>query len=201
MGGLWFQGLVLLCLILALIEWVKLCRNDVVSTPEQVSWLIIGSVYIGISSVSMSLLRGDSETERTTILFILLCVWVADTGAYISGSTIGGPKLAPRISPKKTWAGLIGALVGAGVVGAIFSRWLPDWGWVELAAAGVFLGGVAQTGDLVESLAKRRFGVKDSGALIPGHGGILDRIDGLLAACLAAALGTGVLVDGVRSWF
>jgi phosphatidate cytidylyltransferase len=113
----------------------------------------------------------------------MVVTWATDIFAYFGGRAIGGPKLAPKVSPNKTWAGLIGGMVGAGVLGAATALALG------LAApflyAGALMGLVAQLGDLYESGVKRRAGVKDSGSLLPGHGGVLDRLDGLLPVALA----------------
>ncbi|MEX0839493.1 MAG: phosphatidate cytidylyltransferase, partial [Parvibaculum sp.] len=127
-----------------------------------------------------------------------------DIGAYFAGRFIGGPKLAPRISPKKTWAGLIGGMMGAAMVGMGTSLWIGLGSPVLLALIGVGMTVIEQAGDFFESALKRRAGVKDSGTLIPGHGGILDRVDGLVAVAIGAALlallhnaahpGAGVLI-------
>ena len=115
-------------------------------------------------------------------------VWAIDICAYFAGRFIGGPKLAPRISPKKTWAGLIGGMVGAVALSLGFSIWLGSGSAVILALVALGLTVLEQAGDFAESAMKRRAGVKDSGTLIPGHGGILDRVDGLIAVVLGAAL-------------
>ena len=119
------------------------------------------------------------------VLFLLAVVWSSDVGAYVTGRLFGGPRLAPSISPGKTWSGAAGGLASAVLVGAAAAG--LGWGHVGLVmlAAGV-LGIAAQIGDLLESAVKRHFGVKDSGRLIPGHGGLLDRLDGLMAASLVA---------------
>lgn len=119
-------------------------------------------------------------------LYLLLAVWACDIGAYAAGRAIGGPKLAPRISPSKTWAGLAGGAVSSALVGAGF--WLAGANGPAAAAIGVLLALSAQAGDLLESALKRQCRVKDSGHLIPGHGGVLDRIDGLMVAAPVLAL-------------
>jgi phosphatidate cytidylyltransferase len=122
------------------------------------------------------------------ILWIFLIVWSADSLAYFAGRVIGGPKLAPLISPKKTWAGLAGAVAGSALISIIFScvYQLNDM-WALAIVAGL-LAIVGQAGDLFESSLKRFHGVKDAGGLIPGHGGVIDRVDGLIAVAIAAAL-------------
>lgn len=178
-----------------------MCRAGGVSTLERLAWLVPGALYIAVACGALALIRETEDYGRNMVFFVMAVVWMADTGAYFAGSTIGGPKLAPRISPKKTWAGFIGALVASGLIGLVFSQVFTHRPLLDLCLFAIVLGGVAQIGDLAVSLAKRRFGVKDSGALIPGHGGILDRIDGLMAASLLAAFATGVLIDGVHPWF
>jgi len=131
-----------------------------------------------------------------------MSIWASDSGAYFAGRAIGGPKMAPSISPNKTWAGLIGGLVSSTIVLVVYALWFGPWvsqfgidltiphgaTVAQLAALGAFLTISGQAGDLLESYYKRKAGVKDSGTLIPGHGGLLDRIDGLLIAAIAAAL-------------
>ncbi|HSV28840.1 MAG TPA: phosphatidate cytidylyltransferase [Candidatus Omnitrophota bacterium] len=160
-------------------------------------WAGIGALYAGLPAVALVWLRGDADLGRETIFWLFLVVWATDTGAYGFGRLIGGPKLMPAVSPKKTWAGLVGgmlcsALVGFGVAAMVD---LPHGLWVALGSAGLAV--VAQAGDLTESWVKRKFGVKDSSNIIPGHGGVLDRVDGLLAVAAAVALATwssGVMV-------
>lgn len=203
-GGLWFQGLVASGALLALYEWVKLCRSETagegVRSGERTTWLILGGVYILAASASLLQVR-DAEAGRFIVFFLFGAVWLADTGAYLFGSLIGGPRLAPRISPNKTWAGLIGALAASAVSGSLFFGIFPDVSPIKLALIGALAGFVSQLGDLAESFAKRRFGVKDSGAVIPGHGGVLDRIDGLLAASLFMAIAGINMLGGNSPWF
>ncbi len=127
-------------------------------------------------------------TGRSTLLWIFAVVWATDIGAYMAGRRIGGPRLAPRWSPRKTWAGLIGGAVCAALVGWGTARFLGSASVAPLVLVSAGLAIVEQFGDLAESAAKRRFGVKDSSGLIPGHGGLLDRLDGLLAVVPAVAL-------------
>ncbi len=151
-------------------------------------WVGGGVVYLAGSGMSLMLLREPESGGFGIALYLFLTVWATDIGAYICGRTIGGPKLLPSVSPKKTWAGLIGGMTAAALAGYCFA--------VALAAVhpliSAWLAGVvaiiAQAGDLFESWIKRKFDVKDSGKLIPGHGGVLDRIDGLLAAGIFLAI-------------
>ena len=154
--------------------------------------LSCGAAYIALPSLALVWLRAQ-PAGLAIVLMVMLTVWASDTGAYVAGRAIGGPKLAPRISPSKTWSGAAGGLLAACLVGALFGlagavlRPLPSTP-AGAALIACLLGLAAQAGDLAESAAKRRFGVKDSGRLIPGHGGLLDRVDGLMAAAPAAAV-------------
>jgi phosphatidate cytidylyltransferase len=151
------------------------------------SWKIIGVPYVALPVLGLLLLRDDPAWGFYAILWCALLVWCADTFAYFAGRLIGGPKLAPVLSPKKTWAGLGGAIAGASLVSIVFVYFLHLNLWILLLLAIVFAL-IEQAGDILESALKRSFGVKDSGNLIPGHGGILDRVDGLMVVVLAAAL-------------
>ncbi|MGK2739878.1 phosphatidate cytidylyltransferase [Tepidicaulis sp. LMO-SS28] len=164
-----------------------------------------GFAYIVLPILALAWLR-QAEEGFLLVLWLVLIVWATDTGAYAAGRLIGGPKLAPRFSPKKTWAGLVGGAVSAALVGALTAGWLLGQGVWQLAALSAVLAVISQAGDIVESVLKRRAGVKDSGTLIPGHGGLLDRVDGLIFACLAASLlalifqATGLPVSRVLLW-
>lgn len=154
------------------------------------TWSYLGILYTGFPTISFMVLRADPKYGFAAILWVFVIVWSADILAYFAGRIIGGPKLAPRISPKKTWAGLAGAVFGSAAASLVYSYFihLAD-GIVPTLFAGA-LALVEQAGDLFESSLKRHFGVKDSGRLIPGHGGVIDRVDGLIAAIIvAAALG------------
>jgi phosphatidate cytidylyltransferase len=151
-------------------------------------WSYFGIFYVGFPALAFVLLRGDPDYGFAAILWIFLIVWSADTLAYFAGRIIGGPKLAPSISPKKTWAGLGGAVAGSALVSIIFAYVTQLNGIWALAILAACLALVEQAGDLFESSLKRFHGVKDAGGLIPGHGGIIDRVDGLIAVAVAAAL-------------
>jgi len=148
-------------------------------------WYAFGLVYLGLACLGLVWLREVPGEGRDIVFWVLAVVWATDIGAYAAGRTVGGPKMAPGISPNKTWAGLAGGVASATVVGAV-AAWIQ--GAIDaalLAAISAGLAVVAQGGDLLESHLKRRFGAKDSSNLIPGHGGFLDRLDGVLAAALA----------------
>ena len=137
---------------------------------------------------------------RATLLWMLAIVWATDIGAYAFGSRIGGPRLAPRWSPRKTWAGLLGGIFCAALAGWAAAWLLDGTAVLPLVMLSAGLAIVGQFGDLAESAAKRRFGVKDSSDLIPGHGGLLDRLDGLLAVIPAVALLTALRGGSVLAW-
>jgi phosphatidate cytidylyltransferase len=158
-------------------------------------WASIGLAYAVLPFLSMALLRGDTNVGLHAILFVFACVFAADTFAYFIGRMVGGPKLAPKISPNKTWSGFLGGIAGSALVAYVVMTvvgYRPDLG-LEMAA--ILVSCVSQLGDLFESWIKRRFGKKDSGSIIPGHGGLLDRIDGLIFACVAAWL-AGIAAGG-----
>ncbi len=159
--------------------------------PGKGAWSAMGVLWIALPCVSIVWLRGDANAGREMVLWLVCAVWATDIGAYVAGRAIGGPRLAPTISPGKTWAGLAGGVLSSVVVGAA-AAWLVApgrWGFVVgLGLVSVALALVAQAGDLAESRLKRHFGFKDSGDIVPGHGGALDRLDGLLAVAPALAL-------------
>ena len=156
--------------------------------------LAVGTIYCGLPILALLLIRrqhlGGADTANYAglvyALWALALVWATDIGAYAAGRAIGGPKLAPKLSPNKTWAGLIGgvALASLLAIGLHYAYGLP----VRLTLATPLLAVLAQAGDLYESWLKRRAGVKDSGTLVPGHGGVLDRLDGVVPVAPVAAL-------------
>lgn len=156
---------------------------------ENADWVAFGLPYLGGALIALIALGHETATDNShAIFFLLFTVWAADTGAYVSGRVIGGPKLAPVISPSKTWAGLLGAIVAAALIGVIYEHYQPGLLSTGLPVLAGFMGVAAQLGDMFESYAKRRAGVKDSGRILPGHGGILDRIDGLIVAAIILAI-------------
>jgi phosphatidate cytidylyltransferase len=149
-------------------------------------WLGAGVLYVVLPCLALLWLRAGPEDGLATLLWVLALVWAVDIGAYFAGRAIGGPKLAPRISPNKTWAGLGGG-IAAGVLVGLAAAALTGADALLLALVSAGLAIVEQAGDLMESAVKRHFNVKDAGRLIPGHGGLLDRVDGLIATLLAVA--------------
>jgi phosphatidate cytidylyltransferase len=146
-----------------------------------------GILYLGLPALALVWLRASEMTGVAAVLWLLFVVWATDVFAYFAGRAWGGPRLCPSVSPGKTWAGLIGGVIGAAAIGMGFA--LVNAGSAMIAAvAAAVLALVAQAGDLFESWLKRRAGLKDAGNLIPGHGGVLDRLDGLLFAAPAFAL-------------
>lgn len=151
-------------------------------------WGAFGALYVGLPCVAIIWLRQDDQNGLGVVLWLLCAVWATDIGAYFAGRGIGGPKLAPRISPNKTWAGLIGGMIAAGLVGVVAGILIGHLSALPMALLSAGVAAWSQVGDLTESWVKRRFGVKDSGSIIPGHGGVLDRVDGVLFAAPAVAL-------------
>lgn len=171
------------------------------------TWLAFGVLYVGLAAVALIHLRGDARAGLVNVLFLFLTVWASDIGAYAAGRWLGGPKLAPSVSPNKTWAGTAGGLLSAMAVGAAAAYAMaaaagtlgPPTAFRVLLVAGA-IGLLAQAGDFFESWIKRRFQVKDTSSLIPGHGGLLDRLDGVLAAAPAAAVLGLLLGPGEALW-
>jgi phosphatidate cytidylyltransferase len=187
-------GLLVLPIGAILVALLSLGRNSSLSA--------LGIFYAGFPMVILIWLRFDKgllEADKAlglpdkdlgllAVIFLILIVAAADTAAYVCGRLLQGPLLWPKVSPKKTWSGLIGALGASAVVGGLFWLAVPDASVVRLAATGAVLAAVAQAGDLAESALKRRFGAKDAGSILPGHGGVMDRVDGLVAAASAVGL-------------
>lgn len=215
-GALWLGGWAWTALVAAiaagvLFEWRRLAERIAQSPAGLAMWNIGGVLYIGFGAAMLLFLRSDAFAP-VAILSVALAVIATDIGAYFAGRAIGGPKIAPSISPSKTWAGLGGGMIAAslaiacvmaidhalqagqsGDFGIADQRPLPDWR--KAAFFGSLIAVTAQAGDFFESWMKRRAGVKDSGALIPGHGGLFDRVDGFLAVMFVGgvlAMGAGL---------
>jgi phosphatidate cytidylyltransferase len=171
-------ALMALALGLAAVAWLS---------PERRNWSATGFFYAGAAELASVLLRFDQTYGFLALVLVFLVVWMTDIGGYFAGRGIGGPKLWPRVSPNKTWAGAIGGFAGSLVIAVAFG----GLGFGKTGPLLVLSGALSiasQLGDLFESAVKRRFGVKDSSHIIPGHGGLLDRLDGFVAAVVVAAI-------------
>ncbi len=170
------------------------------------AWQPAGIAYASLFGLSILALRDVPTLGFAALVFLFAVVWGSDTGAYFFGRFIGGPRLWPKVSPKKTWAGAIGGMIAAIVLGALaaFAAGVPVG--LPLVLVALLLSFACQAGDLFESAVKRRFGVKDSGNIIPGHGGLMDRVDGLIFASVGAALvgwlhgGFAHMAEGLLLW-
>ncbi|MEO9188625.1 MAG: phosphatidate cytidylyltransferase [Acetobacteraceae bacterium] len=202
LAAIWLGGVVFLVLLgivsfgLAY-EWAGLCRAGRWRRES----LVLGIGAVAVWAVALGWLRSDPLAGRANVIGLALVIWGSDIGAYLAGRLIGGPLLAPRISPGKTWAGAAGGVATAALIAAGAATLLtPTPNLPAALVVGAALSVCGQIGDLAESVAKRRAGVKDSGRLIPGHGGLLDRLDAVMAAVPAATLLSLVLGRGVVLW-
>lgn len=184
-GDPWLDLFIVLIALACVVEFARLVTLATPPGVGRVAALLGGLVYVALAASALV------QLPVGVLLGVLLVVIATDTGAYFSGRTIGGPKIAPRISPSKTWAGLFGGMLAAGLVSAGMFVW--NTGEAELRpvlfiafAIGAVLAALAQAGDFFESWLKRRAGVKDSSNLIPGHGGVFDRVDGLLPVAIVS---------------
>jgi phosphatidate cytidylyltransferase len=161
-------------------------------------WVAAGVPYAGAMGLAPIVLRSDSASGFVAMIFLFAVVWATDIAAYFVGRAVGGPKLAPRLSPNKTWSGSIGGLAGAVLAAVLVVKVSGVGGIWAATAVAVVLSIAAQAGDLFESAVKRRFGAKDAGSLIPGHGGLMDRLDGFVAAAVLACL-IGLAHGGIHA--
>jgi phosphatidate cytidylyltransferase len=167
---------------------------------QAAGWLAAGAIAIGVPLTAGIWLRADPGAGRDPTLWLVVAVWITDTAAYVVGRAMKGPRLAPTISPGKTWAGLGGAMIATGLWGVAWSYWMGEPApWIG-ACLGIVLACIAQTGDLGVSVVKRRFGVKHSGTAIPGHGGVLDRFAGLLTTFTVAGIVVLTKEGGLFAW-
>lgn len=189
LGGWFFKAMIFVAALISLFEFLRLAERG----SHKYLHYCIGTIYLVLCFAAYAILRLGYEQGAWLALVVILCVWASDVGAYFLGKTIGGPKMAPKLSPNKTWAGLCGAMFFCGLalvllqfLGYALRPYMNTDLGLDPAdapfvfATGLLLGSVGQAGDLGKSFYKRRVGVKDSGQLIPGHGGLLDRIDALL---------------------
>jgi len=151
-------------------------------------WALSGLLYAAVAGLAPLLLRGDPQIGLAAIFWLIAVVWATDIAAYFCGRLLGGPRLWPRVSPNKTWSGAIGGALFGTLAGVLVARAFGIEATLGLALVSLVASAVSQGGDLFESAMKRHFHVKDSGALIPGHGGLMDRLDGLIAAAAFAVL-------------
>lgn len=195
LGGPVWGAFVALVALGVFIEWWGLAKAIAPGTGARFGWFVAGVIYIGVAAAMLFMLRQLVPLVGSTPLVLLLGGVIAtDIGAYFAGRTIGGPKIAPGISPSKTWAGLGGGMVAATALtfGAFAVTDGLTAGPFEKIGIGCGMAIIAQVGDFFESWMKRHAGVKDSGRLLPGHGGLFDRVDGLLAVLFAMGVGTAV---------
>jgi phosphatidate cytidylyltransferase len=189
-GEGWFAALLAVGGLILAREYLRLIWRGWPSSTARALWTTFGVVYVGAAITGLWVARSTEEGFFVTMVLFGV-VWATDIGGYVFGRSIGGPKIAPSISPSKTWAGLVGGVVTvAAFILVVFTfrteQWPNQWGVaLPLSMAGAALIAIiAQAGDFFESWLKRRAGMKDSGALIPGHGGLFDRIDGLLPVAI-----------------
>ncbi len=201
LGGLVWMGFVAVIAGGVLWEWNRIVSRFGIGAFSEILWLFFGAIYVGGAALAMVSIR-DAYVPLFVLLGFMLPVVAVDVGAYFAGRAIGGPKIAPSISPSKTWAGLIGGAIAAAAVAIGIEVAYPEAGqfgpaspdgptainFVGAIIAGIVIAVLAQAGDFFESWMKRRAGVKDSSNLIPGHGGLFDRVDGFLAVFFVLAI-------------
>lgn len=177
-GGAVYNTMIIAVAVIMSFEWKVIINSgeQELSDAMQQRWNATGIAYITIFASSLIYLR-NLENGFGIVLLMLFLVWATDIAAFFTGKALQGPKICTKISPNKTWSGLAGGMIAAGFVGALASVFIP-MSTLSLIAIGMLLAIVAQIGDFFESWVKRSFGVKDSGNIIPGHGGLLDRLDG-----------------------
>jgi phosphatidate cytidylyltransferase len=163
-------------------------------------WIGLGTAYLTLPALALIWLRGLPQFGLQIVVWLLVVVWTTDVLAYLVGRNVGGPRLAPSISPGKTWSGLCGGVAAAALAGGVTAWAIGSERLLQAASLGGLLAIVSQIGDLIESILKRRAGVKDSGTLIPGHGGVLDRLDGLILAAPVLALLGLMLGPRILPW-
>lgn len=184
-GSPYLDAYILLFAITLVGEWTWLCFKKSHAPVNRMNYCIVGSMYILVATFGLWKTI-DNTNEQMTLLGLLILVWSSDIGAYVVGKVVGGPKLAPAISPGKTISGAIGGLLSALLIPHLVSHFIPINLWPLLPLALIAI--LAQAGDLLESWIKRRLDVKDSSGLLPGHGGLLDRLDSLLPIGIVLAI-------------
>jgi phosphatidate cytidylyltransferase len=197
LGGVTFVIFWTVAASIVLWEWSMLARKGAATVPAFAGWMAAGLVYAGVLLLAPLGLRADASLGLTAILFLFAVVWTTDIAAYFAGRAIGGPKLWPAVSPKKTWSGAIGGTLGGIAAGVVVAKAAGLVIAPMLVLVTFGLSVASQAGDLLESAIKRHFGAKDASQLIPGHGGLMDRLDGFLTA-VAAAVMVGLLRGGLE---
>lgn len=188
LGGLVFVVFWVVAASIVLWEWSRLVLQTKLRGFARIDWLAGGVAYAALLLFAPIILRRDGALGFAAIAFLFAVVWATDIAAYFAGRALGGPKLWSAVSPKKTWSGAIGGTLGGIAAGLLTMKLLGLSVAPMLVLVAGFLSAVAQAGDLLESAVKRHFGAKDAGSIIPGHGGVMDRLDGFLTAAAAAAM-------------
>lgn len=179
LGSFFFKAMILILAILMAFEWNQITKNPDATLKQNMMWKLIGVFYILLPCLSLIWMR-EQEKGNIVIFWLLANVWVTDIAAYVVGKVVGGWKIWPNISPNKTWSGFIAGVLAAALVGYVTARLNnSEKSWL-LILISIVLSIYGQIGDMIESWIKRHFNVKDSGKMIPGHGGILDRVDSLV---------------------
>jgi len=184
-GGVIFEFTVTLVAVLMAFEWHELTTNGK-NNKNPILWKVIGALYITIPCTSLLYIATNDQGTQI-LIWLLIVVWASDISAFFVGKIIGGPKFAPKISPKKTWSGFLGTSIAAYFLGVYSVDFFQSEHPRTLIFLTVTLALYAQIGDLIESWIKRKFNAKDSGSVIPGHGGILDRVDGIVVTAPTVA--------------
>jgi phosphatidate cytidylyltransferase len=189
-GGVLYDTMIVLIAVIMSFEWSGIVNSDKkpeIGVETRKKWMTYGIFYVAIFASSLLYLRSQ-DGGFGLVLLLLLIVWATDIAAFFTGKAIGGPKIYPKISPNKTWSGLAGGMGAAALVGIFSAIFIDSVGVFAMILLGAFLAVVSQAGDFLESFIKRKFGVKDSGNIIPGHGGLMDRVDGFTTAAPVFAI-------------
>lgn len=198
LGGLFFVLFWVIAASIVLWEWARLVVDAKLRGFAFIDWLAAGVAYAAVLLFAPLILRRDPALGFAAIVFLFAVVWATDIAAYFAGRALGGPKLWPAVSPKKTWSGAVGGTLGGVAAGCVAVKLLGLSVPLMLLLVAGLLSVVAQAGDLLESAIKRHFGAKDAGSIIPGHGGLMDRLDGFLTAAAAAAM-VGLIRAGLEA--
>ena len=182
-GGLVFTTMIMIAVILMAFEWQRMSQNQ-----NTIRWSLLGAAYITLPALSLLWLRDSPFFGYAGMTWLLILVWASDSSAFLFGRLIGGKKFFPQISPNKTWAGFYGAIIGGTIASYCVFLYFGDSMTIKYLIISIIIAILSQCGDLLESAIKRKQKVKDSGAIIPGHGGILDRVDSMLLSSIFIVL-------------